>query len=95
MKEVLHQTKDTPLNPLSSSREQRTEGTCPPLPSVCERVAKARGVGGVPKRVFAKHQFLSIFTNAFILSKGATVPSAVRLAEGEKTLFKLGTRQSD
>ena len=57
MKEVLHQTKDTPLaqkaslreNPLSSAREQRTRGLAPPLPSVCGRVAKAREVGGVPK----------------------------------------------
>ncbi len=53
MKKVLHQTKDTPLHPLSSSRKQRTEGTCPAAPPVCEHVAKARGVGGVPKRIFA------------------------------------------
>ena len=52
MKEVLHQTKDTPLNPLSSSREQRTEGTCPAAPLCAERVAKARRVGGVPKNGF-------------------------------------------
>ena len=34
-------------NPLSPSREQRTEGLAPSLPSARERAAKARGVGGV------------------------------------------------
>ena len=53
MKEVFHETKDTPLNPLSPSRRRSTEKTCPPLSSVRERLAQAREGGGVSKMDFA------------------------------------------
>jgi hypothetical protein len=61
MKEMLHSTKDRPLarrDPFGKipSRHRASNAQrrlAPALPSVCERVAKARGVWGVPKRIFA------------------------------------------
>ena len=54
MMEALHFNKrHTPKSHLVMARATHRGGVALPLPSACERVAKARGVGGVLKKIFA------------------------------------------
>ena len=48
-------------SPLATARAQTQRGLAPAhLPSVRELVATARGVGGVSKKLVAKHEYKSV-----------------------------------